>query len=121
MLPNEINITKEIQQLNQKITQYKEEEQKIIAKQYNNDDIAYEKAMFDMIAASLWTGLSFDEIREILLKNLPLNSPRRKELINNEKSSDLMIRIKYPGAYDGFKQDVKSGLYGSDLSLPYDD
>jgi hypothetical protein len=110
-------IEKDIQELIATTHQIEKERQQIIDRDYNGDKDAYYKATFNMKGASLWLGLPIDDIRAILLKNLPNDSPRRQIIIDGMNSDDINTRLVYPGGYDEFVEDAKKGYYGkfSDL------
>lgn len=93
---------------------------KIIAEKYNGDEDAYCKDTFDMINASLWTGLGFDTIWKILREKLPADSPRIKMLDEAEKSKDFDTHNMYPGGYPAFVEDVKNGYFKGIHDVPYE-
>jgi hypothetical protein len=87
------------------------EQQRIIDEDCNGDEDAYLKATFNLSSASLLLELTMDDVRSILYKKLPDDSPRRQVIIDGLNGNDIKTRLIYPGGYNAFVEDVKNGYY----------
>ena len=66
---------------------------------------------FNMTGIVLEFGISTDEIRKILLDNIPKDSDRYKLLMRYINSNDMEEHLQYPGGYNAFIKDYKNGMY----------
>lgn len=105
-------IEREVVEQVKKEKEYEKEIDRIIKEDYNEDEDQYYKDTFNMLGAMLLTGLGIDEIRKILLDKLPLNSDRRKILIESMDKSTMKERMIYPGGYNSYLEDLYNGYYG---------
>ena len=93
------------------------EEQKIIDEQYNGDEDAYFHDHFNMLDISFETGFTVDEIKNLLIKNMPDDEPRKKILLDNMNSLDFEERLTYPGTATDFVNDIKAGYFENYIKL----
>ena len=115
----EAQIEDDTKKMSERLSQRKKERNKIIKEQYNGDEAAYDNEHFTFTRVTLILGIGYDEIRDILLKNLPDKSPRKKTLLENMNSNDFIQRITYPCTYEDFINDVKAGYFG-DITIVED-